>query len=91
MSKSIKTFWRWVNSIKTTWALQVFQRNIDELNQMVWANESASKLVYNSLGDNGAKWTDGAPVTLKFAESIGEVLTAGKNVPGSVLLFKHYI
>jgi len=36
-------------------------------------------------------FVDGSPVTLKFAESIGEVLTAGKNIQGNVLSFKHYI
>ena len=34
---------------------------------------------------------NGVPVTLKFADSIGEILTAGKNKNVGVLTFKHYI
>ena len=36
-------------------------------------------------------FADGLPVTLRFADSIGEILTAGINVKTDVLTFKHYI
>ncbi len=48
-------------------------------------------LALTKLNYNTCSFADGSPVTLKFAESIGEVLTAGKNIQGNVLPFKHYI
>lgn len=48
-------------------------------------------LALTKLNYNTCSFADGAPVTLKFAESIGEVLTAGKDIQGNVLPFKHYI
>lgn len=48
-------------------------------------------LALTKLNYNTCSYGDGLPVTLKFAESIGEILTAGKNVKSSVLPFKHYI
>ena len=47
---------------------------------------SLSKLNYNAC-----VFADGSPVTFKFAYSIGEVLTAGKNIKSEVLPFKHYV
>lgn len=47
---------------------------------------SLTKLNYNSC-----IYGDGLPVTLKFADSIGEILTAGKNLDAGVLPFKFYI
>lgn len=43
------------------------------------------------LNYNACIYGDGVPVTLKFADSIGEILTAGKNIKTGVLPFKHYI
>ena len=43
------------------------------------------------LNYNACIYGDGVPVTLKFAESIGEILTAGRNIQAGVLPFKHYI
>jgi hypothetical protein len=48
-------------------------------------------MALTKLNYNTCIFADGLPVTLKFAESVGEVLTAGKNVKGNVLPFKHYI
>ena len=45
-----------------------------------------TKLNYNSC-----IYGDGVPVTLKFADSVGEILTAGKDIRSGVLPFKHYI
>ena len=45
-----------------------------------------TKLNYNSC-----IYGDGVPVTLKFADSVGEILTAGKDIKSGVLPFKHYI
>ena len=47
---------------------------------------SLSKLNYNAC-----IYGDGLPVTLKFAESIGEILTSAKHINGGVLPFKFYI
>lgn len=47
---------------------------------------SLSKLNYNNC-----IYSDGMPVTLKFADSIGEILTAGKDVKTGILQFKYYI
>ena len=48
-------------------------------------------LALTKLNYNTCQLADGQPVTLKFAEAVGEILTAGplKNVPP--LPFKHYI
>lgn len=48
-------------------------------------------LALTKLNYNSCKFADGRPVTLAFADSIGEVLTAGKSVEAEVLPFKHYI
>lgn len=48
-------------------------------------------LALTKLNYNACIFADGAPVTLRFADSIGEVLTAGKNVTTHVLPFKHYV
>lgn len=45
-----------------------------------------SKLNYNTC-----IYGYGVPVTLKFADSIGEILTASKELQSDVLTFKHYI
>lgn len=48
-------------------------------------------LALTKLNYNACIFADGSPVTLRFAESIGEVLTAGKNIKSEVLPFKHYV
>jgi hypothetical protein len=48
-------------------------------------------LALTKLNYNSCLFADGQPVTLRFADSIGEVLTAGKNVITSILPFKHYV
>lgn len=48
-------------------------------------------LALTKLNYNACIFADGLPVTLRFANSIGEVLTAGRNVKSEVLMFKHYI
>ncbi len=48
-------------------------------------------LALTKLNYNACIYGDGEPVTLRFADSIGEVLTAGKNVISDVLPFKHYV
>jgi hypothetical protein len=47
---------------------------------------SLTKLNYNSC-----LIADGLPVTLRFANSIGEILTAGPKTENEILPFKHYI
>lgn len=48
-------------------------------------------LALTKLNYNACIYADGQPVTLRFADSIGEVLTAGKNVVTTILPFKHYV
>lgn len=72
MSRSTKIFDRWTSSTKSTWTFQVFQKHISELNQMIWANESASKLVYSTLSQANANWTDSASKHLNFTVPVGE-------------------
>lgn len=48
-------------------------------------------LSLTKLNYNACIYGDGLPVTLKFADSIGEILTAGKDIKSGVLPFKHYI
>lgn len=48
-------------------------------------------LALTKLNYNACIFADGQPVTLRFADSIGEVLTAGQNVKTDVLPFKHYV
>ena len=48
-------------------------------------------LALTKLNYNSCIYADGSPVTLKFADSIGEVLTAGKDIKSEVLPFKHYV
>jgi hypothetical protein len=48
-------------------------------------------LALTKLNYNACIFADGQPVTLRFADSIGEVLTAGQNIKTDVLPFKHYV
>ncbi len=48
-------------------------------------------LALTKLNYNTCIFGDGIPVTLRFANSIGEILTAGPDIKGEVLPFKHYI
>ncbi|MCX7171755.1 MAG: hypothetical protein NTY41_16145, partial [Proteobacteria bacterium] len=43
------------------------------------------------LNFNTCIYGDGLPVTLRFADSVGEILTAAPNLPNAPLPFKHYI
>ena len=48
-------------------------------------------LALTKLNYNSCIFADGLPVTLRFADSIGEILTAGKDIESNVLPFKHYV
>jgi hypothetical protein len=43
------------------------------------------------LNFNGAEFCDGLPVTLRFADLVGEILTAGPITPHAPPPFKFYI
>lgn len=47
-------------------------------------------LALTKLNYNGCSYADGAPVTLKFADAVGEILTAGPLSGIPPLPFKHY-
>jgi argonaute-like protein implicated in RNA metabolism and viral defense len=51
----------------------------------------ADILALTKLNYNSCLYGDGLPVTLRFADRIGEVLTAGRDVESGVLPFKHYV
>lgn len=72
MSRSLRVFDRWNTKMNSTWALQVFHKYNDELNNMIWADKAARLLVYQTLGKNNAKWTDKAYIHLKFDVPAGE-------------------
>lgn len=48
-------------------------------------------LALTKLNYNACIFADGEPVTLRFADRIGEILTAGKDIKSGVLSFKHYL
>jgi len=48
-------------------------------------------LALTKLNYNACIYGDGSPVTLRFADSIGEVLTAGPEPETEILPFKHYV
>ena len=48
-------------------------------------------LALTKLNYNSCVFADGVPVTLKFADAVGEILTAGPMDDVSPLPFKHYI
>ncbi|MDD5451343.1 MAG: hypothetical protein PHT49_05555 [Desulfovibrionales bacterium] len=48
-------------------------------------------LALTKLNYNTCLFGEGLPVTLRFADRIGDVLTAGRDVESGVLPFKHYV
>jgi hypothetical protein len=48
-------------------------------------------MALTKLNFNGATYSDGLPVTLRFADLVGEILTAGPNAETAPLPFKFYI
>lgn len=48
-------------------------------------------LALTKVNFNGCNFADGMPVTLKFADAIGEILTAAPNIDGAPQPFKYYI
>jgi hypothetical protein len=48
-------------------------------------------LALTKLNYNSCRFADGVPVTLKFADAVGEVLVSGPTVPNAPLPFRHYI
>jgi hypothetical protein len=51
----------------------------------------ADVLALTKLNYNACIYADGLPVTLKFANAVGEILTAGPMKDTPPLPFKHYI
>lgn len=66
MSKSEIEFERWVSIRDNSWPFQVFKKHTQELNMMMWANEPASKFVYQNLKNSGAIWDDKASKYFNF-------------------------
>jgi hypothetical protein len=51
----------------------------------------ADILALTKLNYNTCKFSGGLPVTLRFADAVGEILTAGPRNVGAPLSFKYYI
>jgi hypothetical protein len=51
----------------------------------------ADVMALTKLNYNSCIFADGIPVTLRFADSIGEILTAGRDITSDILPFKHYV
>lgn len=52
---------------------------------------AADILALTKVNFNGCNFGDGFPVTLSFADAIGEILTAAPNIEGAPQPFKYYI
>ena len=52
---------------------------------------TADILALTKMNFNGCNFADGLPVTLKFADAIGEILTAAPNLVEAPQAFKYYI
>jgi hypothetical protein len=48
-------------------------------------------MALTKLNYNSCIFGDGKPITLKFADLVGNILTAGPNAELEVLPFKYYI
>ncbi len=48
-------------------------------------------LALTKLNYNACIYADGEPVTLRFADKIGEILTASTSIKAPPLAFKYYI
>jgi hypothetical protein len=48
-------------------------------------------LALTKLNYNSCRYADGLPVTLRFADSVGEILSSGPKIPQAPLQFRHYI
>lgn len=66
MAKSKIEFERWNSIRQNTWPYEVFKKHTEELNRIIWSNESAKKFTYTCLKDNSANWTDNASAHLQF-------------------------
>jgi argonaute-like protein implicated in RNA metabolism and viral defense len=48
-------------------------------------------MALTKLNYNSCQFADGMPVTLRFADKIGEILTASADIKAPPLAFKYYI
>ena len=48
-------------------------------------------MALTKLNYNACIFADGEPVTLRFADKIGDILTAAKSIKAPPLAFKYYI
>ena len=91
MSKSDVEFQRWVSIRDSSWPYLVFRKYTQELNKMMWANESVSKYTYKSLGNSGALWTDKASMHFDFRVDDGhEIYTDLKDWSDSYNQFQNW-
>ena len=83
----------YVPKIQTSLAMEVpnaafveINKGISDINQVLNDVMSLTKLNYNAC-----IYADGQPVTLRFADKIGEILTASMEIQAPPLAFKFYI
>jgi hypothetical protein len=58
MSKSKRSFDRWVAHDKTTWPFQIFQKYNDELHRILNTHLVSTAYLYRNLKSAGAQWDD---------------------------------
>ena len=95
MSDGLAYLWTkgFIPRIQTQLGLETPNPLSVEITRGVGNIETVSKdiLALTKLNYNACIFADGSPVTLRFADSIGEILTAARNLKSEVLPFKHYV
>jgi hypothetical protein len=80
----------WTRGFVPRFKTQIGLETPNSINVAITRGE-ADILSLTKLNYNACIYGDGVPVTLKFADSIGEILTAGREIKTGILPFKHYI
>ena len=82
-----------VQKIQTTLSMEVPNPIFIEINKGTSDIKQVLKdiLALTKLNYNACIYADGLPVTLRFADKIGEILTASIDIKAAPLAFKYYI
>lgn len=87
----------WTNGFIPRYKTQIGLETPNPINIIITRGNAEIEIVckdilsLTKLNYNACIYGDSFPVTLKFADKIGEILTAGKDIKTGVLPFKHYI
>lgn len=91
MSRSRKTFDRWIPREVSSWPYQVFKSHERELYRMYWAFQPTVPLTYSQLGTKGAQWGDAPGQHLKFDDKQkAELFTDLKDWSGGFNEFQNW-